>query len=315
MNRNSLLYCFLKKCENPPDKLRWRFLNTLFCSAMIIRGYMLYAMLKRKYLNKIFVILPSASAGDLLFFKVLQSDFENYCKIKEPLYFIDERRKEIAESLGYKNIMGMSYQKITALNMARVFFGEKMNLSINAYPWFFFDLSALNNINIQYPVFQTGDLAKELSYNIVRNKTVILSPYEYSATAKGLATPNIEFWEVLTKRLKEKGFCVVTNCKGDDNEPAIKGTRAIFPQISCIHNVVIYAGNIIGMRSGLFDFLAGTAAKKIILYPSEEYLKQWSVFKIWEDAEVREINCLNYISENRLSVLINEIVDYVSGEM
>ena len=292
----------------------WKTFNILFCSAMIIWGYFLYKKMNKKYQNKTFVIFPTTSAGDLVFFKVVEREFNRCCQIDDGIILLDERNKKAAESLGYKGVWYLSYKKISAINMARVFLQEKMSNVVNAYPWNMFDYYKAETLDTDYPKYIESGNAVELCKQIEKNNTVILCPYEYSVTVGGLPVLPMLFWEKLVEKLKQSGYCVVTNCKGDSIEQPIKGTEKIFPAFGDIESVLSYAGNVIGVRSGFFDYAARADAKKVVLYPTEFFHNKWSIKQIWKAENTEEFVYSAYLSDNQIEALIKQIINNIVVE-
>lgn len=142
---------------------------------------------------------------------------------------------------------------------------------------------------------------------LVKDKTVIFAPY-----ANTVSNIDIELWEELAVKLKASGYKVLTNSIGD-TEPVIDGTIGISAPLEDMAEIVEYAGTFIGIRSGMCDLVAGTRAKKIILYPdrSSEFFKMEDM-GIGEN--VNEIYLHKY-EINRLNQFIQkEICDIIGIE-
>ena len=94
-------------------------------------------------------------------------------------------------------------------------------------------------------------------YILDKNRTIILVPH--ANTFRN--TLGKDFWVNMAKRLKEKNYIVYSNVAGDE-EPVegIEPFNANFPELYYITDKVKY---FIGLRSGIFDFLAMTVAKMI----------------------------------------------------
>lgn len=120
--------------------------------------------------------------------------------------------------------------------------------------------------------------------NLKMGRTVILSPY--SNTLSDL--PDM-FWEDIAQKLKDIGYVVITNSSGK-NEPAVKGTNAVFFSLDIAPQFVEKAGSFIGVRSGFCDIISGTKAKKIILYDKGNRFYMGSAFEYFnlKDMELCE---------------------------
>lgn len=101
--------------------------------------------------------------------------------------------------------------------------------------------------------------------SLVKGKTVIISPY-----ANTSAKIPEDFWENIVKEYQDKGYIVCTNSSGEE-EPAIKGTKAVIFPLSKAIKIVEAAGLFIGLRSGFCDVVSSAKAKKIIFYPDRVY--------------------------------------------
>lgn len=110
-------------------------------------------------------------------------------------------------------------------------------------------------------------------YELVRGKTVILSPY-----ATTLADLPKHFWEALVVALQNKGYAVCTNSCGE-KEPAIAGTYAVFFPLNIAPQVVEAAGTFIGVRSGFCDVVSCAKARKVILYDKNNWFYNCSAYK------------------------------------
>ena len=116
-------------------------------------------------------------------------------------------------------------------------------------------------------LFQKMDLKK--------GQTIIIAPYA------GSFVPNIsmESWESLTELLKEKGYCVCTNCFGDKESP-IYGTQPIIFPYEEAKNVLEYAGGFIAVRSGLCDIVSSANCKMVIIYENGFNASRYEYFSL-----------------------------------
>jgi hypothetical protein len=105
----------------------------------------------------------------------------------------------------------------------------------------------------------------EKKYGIVKGSTVLIAPYSDS-----IDSLQKDDWEYLVKKLRQKGYCVLTNC-GNSNEKPIKGSNAICVGFDEVYDLAEWCGYFISVRSGLCDILSTCTCRKIILYP--KYIK------------------------------------------
>lgn len=119
----------------------------------------------------------------------------------------------------------------------------------------------VNSLSAQKPQFNIQKAIKFCKENrLPAGRTIILSPF---ATSMVLLPE--KFWEQVVYLLKEKGFCVCTNCGIDENE--LEGTQKLVFEYSISMPILNYCGYYIGLRSGFTDIISGSTCKKVVLYP------------------------------------------------
>ena len=122
----------------------------------------------------------------------------------------------------------------------------------------------------------------------MHGKSVILSPYEQTASIYGLELLPLDFWNKLALRLKQKGFFVFTNCNGKTEKP-IGGTIVFFPKMGELAGAVEYAGYCVSMRSGFADWISSANLKReVLLYPTRRYFEYYSIKMLWGKDSVLE---------------------------
>lgn len=136
---------------------------------------------------------------------------------------------------------------------------------------------------------------------IIRKKSVIISPY-----ANTLAGIDIDIWEEIVIKLKEKGLRVFTNSSNEKSEPVIKGSKGVFFPIQEAIKIVEYAGMFIGLRSGFCDIVSVSQAKLIVLYPDTESFF-FTIKRVgFGNKKLKEINCKNK-GEKLADIIINKL--------
>ena len=138
--------------------------------------------------------------------------------------------------------------------------GCKINM-LDMYKYLFLGLQQEDKVKYPHKKINEKEIEKIFLENKLKpEKTVILSPY--ANTVIGFPT---EFWIGLASKLKEKGYCVCTNCSGDEKE--IMGTIRLSVGLDIVEAVLNEAGYLIAMRSGFCDIVSNSDAYKIIIYP------------------------------------------------
>lgn len=304
MRRNSIIYIFLKKCEHPKGAF-WNFVNSIFCTAMNIIGGYFYRRLKNKYPGKALLVMPSASMGDVLILNAYIEELLDRFGIDDYNIIIDNRFIHIAEQIHVKNVVGEANYVISSMIMRMTHSPEKMVRCYNIFPAILFDYrNSSTKLKTVYPQFDSAENIDELNriYGISIGKTVIISPYEQHITVAGMKKLSLLFWEELVQGLIDEGYEVLTNCNLKAGELPIKGSNIFFPKVSDLSRLVDSAGYIIGVRSGLFDYLGETDAKKIVLYPNSDFLKMWSIKDMWQAKNTEELVYGEGASEHSLVI-------------
>lgn len=305
MARTSFVYKVAKKCEKPKNTF-WKFMNFWFCPVMITVGWFVYKKLKKMYLDKEIVYLPSTDAGDIIFFRQMKGYMDKHYKNKW-VYIYDDRNKRIVDIMDFDCKYGMKGYWIAALSYADYFFGDNLKIH-NGYGWCIFDKKYFtDSLEVQIPKYPQNEAAveKELdTLNPNHKPMVLLAPYEQSISANGMQILPGSFWNNLAGMLIDKGYVVVTNCKGDEAEPVIAGTQRIFPKFCDLCSVSDKIGIFVSIRSGFADFTLGSTARKWILYPTDWFYDTWSV----GGEHTTEIVYKEYLDNDKLQELAEEIV-------
>lgn len=314
MNRNSFIYRFAKKLENPTDNIFWKIMNTLFCFVCICYGSIVYKRLKKQYPGKTLIIVPIASAGDLLFLKISFKEMLRYCGIKDYVVIINKCLTKCATTLEYNPVSFQSVLNVGALNMYYHFMADEIEDVIDSYNWTNFQLKQTrSDFNCDYPKFDT-DPEKIKSYfktgENERGKAVILSPYAQTPIVEKLRILPLIFWEKLAESLSGKGYSVYTNCAGSDAEPVIKNTEQLFCKMTEINDVVSFAGNLVVLRSGFVDYSCRADAVNVVLYPTEGFYKRWSTAELGLSEKTIELIYEKVDIENGIDQYVEEISAY-----
>jgi len=291
MKRQSFIYKFLKKCEHPQGRF-WDLMNTLFCSGMNIAGLFYYKRIVKDYPGRKILIMPSASMGDVVILNAYIDEILIRFGIDKYILVIDDRLVRVANQIKLSNVVGLKNYVISSIVMSKTHKPNKLTECYNIFSAILFDKGNTSvPLSAKYPIFDpVTDIALLCNEcGVTKDKTVILAPYEQHITVSGRAHLDIGFWEQLASKLMQEGYNVVTNCNINAGEMPINETKIFFPKICEIGEMVDFAGSIIGVRSGLFDYLGNTKAKKIVLYPDKSFLEMWSVEKMWQMNNIMEL--------------------------
>lgn len=117
-------------------------------------------------------------------------------------------------------------------------------------------------------------------YILDKNKTIVLAPYAvtYCDLTNDL---NKSFWKDMAHRLKDKGYIVYTNVNGLSEQP-IEGTEPITTTFSELYYISDKVKCFVGVRSGIFDFLAMSEAKLFNIIPFGNWF--WDIALIYPES-------------------------------
>jgi hypothetical protein len=252
----------------------------------IVLGYRLYQKCLKRFGKEYYVFLcPYPGIGDiyltgLYFFQYLERE-----NIDKYIFLVNGvLSAKVARLFRIDNIVTVNENQKNCLLAAYQFMGKNC---MRFKPLLFWDWRVKRPVNptllpvtfeddIKYDVFKHEEIVKKrypvfevredcidkiFSANgLIKGKTVILAPYAGAI----IGIPK-SIWEKIADKLTEKGYCVCTNSKGDD-EPPIKRTKAIFFPLGDAVAVMDAAGYFIGMRSGFCDLISSSSCKMIVLY-------------------------------------------------
>ena len=117
-------------------------------------------------------------------------------------------------------------------------------------------------------------------YTLDKKKTIILAPYAvtyYELTN----TLNKDFWQNMARLLKDKGYIVYTNVNGLQEKP-IEGTEPVTTTFSELYYISDKVKCFVGVRSGIFDFLAMSDAKLFNIIPFGNWF--WDIALIYPES-------------------------------
>lgn len=259
---------------------------------VIYKGWDIYKKIRKKYgqETRIF-ICPYPALGDVYLTGMY---LEKYCeKNNIPSYAVvvtSNACMQILSMFGIKQAEKLPKEESDLMVQSLVFAGlEECNAEIlhHRFPYTV-GIGVLGNYkgicfndHYKYSIFgmcenekgkapkKTGDRQYINSFfkenGFIEGKTVIISPY-----ANTSAKIPQDFWEDIVKKYKVKGYIVCTNSTCEE-EPAVKGTKAVMFPLSEAIGIIEAAGIFIGLRSGFCDVISSAKAEKIILYPDRVY--------------------------------------------
>lgn len=260
--------------------------------AEIRRGWEIYKKIRKKHgENKRIFICPFPALGDVY---LTGRYLETYCereKISSYVVTVAGRAcLDVLSLFGIKEVELLSKRESDSLLQSLVFCGLKeCNAEIfhQRFPYTA-GIGVLGNYkgicfndHFKYTMFgmkesDTGKVPENPGNNsyidrffkenrLIKGRTVIMSPYANTSAKLPLG-----FWEKTAEEYKNKGYTVCTNSSGKE-EPAIKGTKAVFFPLPEAIQIVEAAGVFIGLRSGFCDIVSSAKAKKVIIYPDRVY--------------------------------------------
>lgn len=151
-------------------------------------------------------------------------------------------------------------------------------------------------------------------HDLVPGRTVLLAPY---STGLEEYLPPLSLWEEIADSLRSSGYCVCTNCFG--NEQPVKGTIAVSVPFAQVVPFLNMAGGFIGIRSGLCDIISTSSCKKVVLHtyrakwwPDGKSIVYTGIQTMGLDMFANELECANSDTEN-LKIQILKLISRNSG--
>lgn len=249
-------------------------------------GFTVYGKLKLKYGQDAEFILIPGGIGDVYFWCKKYNSYFNDTTRKRILIVNKEVGIKVAKSFGVRYVEWIDYDKRIMMLQMNTFSGLvtvdiKMLGYVNA---FYIDIyramEAVHGFSAAdlFPIYSNTDFKEDTnaqydpmtaeleswftSKGCIEGRTVLLTPYAVS-----VSLIENEFWENLSVLLKSMNFAVITNIGGKKELP-IRGTYGVSVPINSLVPFANKCGYVIGVRSGIFDIMEQSSAKKIVLYPN-----------------------------------------------
>ena len=167
--------------------------------------------------------------------------------------------------------------------------------------------------DFQYPTIDDAKIYVDNIFEInglSGKKVILLCP-----SANTIDPLSWNFWCVLAEILEENGYKVCTNAA--DKEPVIPGTTRIFLQYKYMIEFTNRCDFCIGLRSGLFDFIAMTKSKLIVLYPKTNSFKfgvgsLYDYFSLNKMGLTENATEIEFYRDDELNVLKQIIRKYIN---
>ena len=119
-------------------------------------------------------------------------------------------------------------------------------------------------------------------YGVVQGRSVILSPYGSRWPVQAEA-----HFEALAAELLHRGAKVFTTVMS--GEAVVAGTQAIQMPLALLPEVAEYAGEVIAVRSGGVDILAGVCCRKTVIYSNPVHLAVWGLDALELGRDARQL--------------------------
>lgn len=291
----------------------------------IKNGIAVYEKLIKNNSFNVFVF-PYPGTGDIYIACGFLNSYLKEKNIREPLLVITKNNcKEVAELFGFTEFEIISEDDMDAVLLAWQFLGEekikikpllfwgwdnkyyyrnyKANKNLSFIDYFRHDVFGLKkDTAFEHPcVIRNDYFVKALfeKFHLKKGRTVIIAPYAGSF----VSAINKEAWIKIVNILIERNYCVATNCYG--KEIAIPGSISIQFPYKEIVNVLEYAGNFIGIRSGLCDVGSSARCNMIIIYESNYLASDYEYFSLKKMELNDEVTEIEYQSEEQL---LNQIM-------
>ena len=252
------------------------------------KGEKIYSRIKKKYgVDSYLVLCPYPGTGDAYIAAMNMKTYAQVHQISKIVWIvIGKPNQKIIQLFGYNNIEMISQHEMHSLVKFLLLLGVDetkillahpsspyMHYGINdmmrnyggldfadMYSYGVFELPNTDKVHAEFAC-KSDYVEKIIKKNqLPKGKTVIIAPY-----ANTLDSLPGWFWRKLVENLKNKGYCVLTNCNGT-TEPVVCGTKGVFIPYKDLKLFLEYCGYFIGVRSGLCDIISSLVCKKIIIY-------------------------------------------------
>ena len=265
---------------------------------IVIDGWNVYDRIKKTYGDDVFIILnPCPSLGDVYFALSYIDAYIKRCGLKNYIIVTSGGSSvKIAEMLNASNCINISQDENDAL-LALYTFMDLRDILVVAYNY---PYTRLFPYNLSSALLNWGELIREVvlglkagvarstpdksammkdkaffdNNGLKKGKTVLLAPTAVHA----LSLPDT-FWNILVKKLNGAGYSVRLNV-AEDEFINIEGADPLFVPLDDVIPFIETAGLFIGLRNGLCDVLSEASAKKIVIYPDEDYFDFFGIKNI-----------------------------------
>ena len=267
-------------------------------TAYILRGIILYKrLIQRMPPNTMIFVAPYTGTGDIylagLFINeyVKRNNIENYIFV-----VVSGACRKVAEMFEIKNIRIIKPQIADTLTSLEKSLKVSLNMKVlndgwggdqkqwlRGYKGLSFDKVFRYFIfgfddDVPYELPLRKDCSAEIDalfekHNLIKNKTVILSPYSNTL----FELPD-EFWETIAEHCRGLGYAVCTNCAAKSELPG-NDTEAVFFPLGIAIDFADAAGYFVGIRSGLCDVISSSSCKKVILYEKDGFFYKSSPYE------------------------------------
>ncbi len=303
----NLVYNIARTLDSPPNnKPFWRFLHVCFVFFSSLIGKAYFGRLKKKYPSQSVVLFEQSSIGDILLTNRYYNNFKETENLQNEIILFDKRLKRVVSLFPYSNPVFISPFIIYSLSQYQLIAHDEI---VPYNTWLFFNQEYLYSFKLNAP--PENLINCEIGYDFPSGKTALLSPYEKTLSfSNGEKLPE-EFWAELARELSRNGYNVITNCAGTEEEPPVDSTKQVFPRFEEIVSFCNKCDCVISMRSGFADFSAlSDKCKLAVLYPDDEWLKKFSIKKLWQKND-----CLEIVYRNQsISSIIEQIKAYIFEE-
>jgi len=308
------------------------FLNYINSMKAVKKGYNIYNNILKKYGENTHIFICRGATGDVylngLFLKeyakknnidnyVLAGDAKALTKIAplfgidnlvELTYFESEQLQKVYMFLNFNNISDIfKWQYSLYFNRSRIRMTEKFDF-MDTYNYYIYkglvDKSEWNS-----PRFKEMDSDLENSFldkGIVKGKSIIIAPLAYSVN-----NLPVQFWDEVARALVQRGYKVFANTNPSNEINSFAYMESIFFTFAESVPLLEYAGNFLGLRSGLCDIVSFAKCKQVLLYPIKPEPLNYSVHR--SDIEFSGLQVMKLKNENIIEIASPVIKDITNN--
>lgn len=246
--------------------------------ARVIRGVSTLERIRLEHPHEHLVVCPYNALGDVYWAMAFLPPYLKKRGLEDAVVIAVGAGHQVAEMFGKKKIIAIDQAEMDEFIQALIFtqegnhiiahhdrpYTDNIIIYLNKHFLSFIDYyccAVYGHPKGTQPITPSVNLPLDNAVGLKRGASVIIAPY-----AKSVVAPPKDFWFALVEAYHRDGLSVFTNVAGD--EKPLAGTKPISMPLGMMIPAVEYAGNFIGLRSGICDIVHSARCKKTVVFPN-----------------------------------------------